>query len=107
MNMNKMEKLNKLFEDAAFAQELKEMQTLEEIQNLLAGKGIAMTTEELEEVAEKYGNANDTELSDDQMENVAGGGAVAIGLVAFGVATFAGFVKKQLNKSSKKSSKKR
>jgi len=110
MDTKKIEKLDELLKNEEFMMELKRMDTLEELRSALVAKGIDVAAEELEAIAEEYARQTGEgveELSEEQMENIAGGGAVAIGLFAFGVAQLAGLARKKLKSSSKKTTKKK
>ena len=83
-----MEKMNGLFTDKTFAEEMKNLTTAEELRAAIAARGV--------------------DLTDEQMENTNGGiGPVGIFLFSFGVATAAGLLKDWMgsNKKSKKSKK--
>lgn len=98
MDTRKMEKLNELFADAAFAEQVRTLDTAEELQALLAEKGIELTQEEFEamlEACEKLMGQADGELTDEQMEDVSGGvTAEAILLCAVAVACIAWLAKR-------------
>lgn len=102
-----MEKLNALFADETFAEEMKNLNTVDELRAVIASKGIELTEAELEELLEDcMKHADEEELTDEQMENTAGGiGPVGIFWGAIAVATLAGWAKDKLSKKSKKSKK--
>ena len=114
MDTKKIEKLNALMMDETFKMELKGMDTLEEIQNALAARDVEMSEEELQEIAEtcrKYAVKMDEELSDDQMENVAGGfdpftGLAIAGILILGGAALEAVCKIKTKKSASKTTKK-
>ena len=94
-----MEKMKKVFSDEAFVKALFEMETVTEMQQALSSKGIQMSDEEVagirdffdkvkrgeisREQLEKWSvQAENGELSEEMLEQVAGGWAV-VGLLAF------------------------
>ena len=96
-----MEKLTELLKDKAFAEEFFKQETAEDAQKFLASKGVDVTIDELNQLRDaivtRLDDSNGDELSDDQLENVAGGMAVATvagivagvaGATSFGVALF-------------------
>ncbi len=96
-----MEKLTELLKDKAFVEEFFKQETAEDAQKFLAPKGVDVTIDELNQlrdaVVARLDDSNGDELSDDQLDNVAGGIAVTTiaGIVAgiagattFGVALF-------------------
>ncbi len=69
----------KLEADPAFGKKLVELETAEEAQSFLKAEGLEFTVEELKSFAEavnKYGDS-DGELSEEALEGVAGGVALA------------------------------
>ena len=104
-----MEKMNGLFTDKTFAEEMKNLTTAEELRAAIAARGVDLTDEEFEELLQECAKyAGEEELTDEQMENTNGGiGPVGIFLFSFGVATAAGLLKDWMgsNKKSKKSKK--
>ena len=94
-----MEKMKKVFSDEAFVKALFEMETVTEMRQALSSKGIQMSDEEVagirdffdkvkrgeisREQLEKWSvQAENGELSEEMLEQVAGGWAV-VGLLAF------------------------
>ena len=75
------EKFTALLRDEAFVKELIEQETVEDAQKLFASKGVDITVEQINEIRNgviaRVGDDSE-ELSDDQLENVAGGFADAI-----------------------------
>lgn len=82
------EKMNTLFRNEAFVAEVKNVTTVEEMQKLMAKHGAAVSEDEIMEmcriIAEQM--QNDGELSEEALENVAGGvwGWVVVGVVSAG-----------------------
>lgn len=74
------EKLKELLKDESFVKELVDKETAEEAQALLASKGVNLTAEQLNEIRKGIAARIEggEELSDEQLENVAGGFADAI-----------------------------
>lgn len=88
--MNK-EKLNEVFSDQQFVESLLQLETPEQVQQILKEKGIDLTVEEIEQTRDflvRYANGqlseketatlkllqnSNGELSEDELENVSGG----------------------------------
>ena len=90
--MEKNQKLTKLFESEQFKEEASKIQTAEELQSLFAEHGVDLTMEEVIDlcaaIAAQMGEA---ELSEEDLENVAGGiGLVTVGLICLGVGCIGG-----------------
>lgn len=90
--MTKAEQINALFEKPEIQQQISGLTDPEEIRKVLAENGVELTAEEMNEVLLSIGEtvANlvpDSELSEDDLENVAGGFAMTISLGA-GAAVF-------------------
>ena len=72
------EKLRDLLNSEAFAKEVEGMKTAEDLQAALKQHGIEMTIDEIVELggqlAHQMGMGKDGELSEDDLENVSGGG---------------------------------
>lgn len=69
-----MEKLAELLKDEAVAKEFFSQPTAEDAQKFLASKGVEVTLDELNELRQAMVSEVDSdELSDDQLDNVAGG----------------------------------
>ena len=96
-----MEKLTELLKDKAFAEEFFKQETAEDAQKFLASKGVDVTIDELNQLRDaivaRLDDSNGDELSDDQLDNVAGGFAIAAaaaviaaaaGVTSAGVAIF-------------------
>lgn len=90
--MDNNQKLSKLFESEQFKEEASKIQTAEELQALFASHDVELTMDEViglcGAIAAQMGEA---ELSEDDLENVAGGiGLVTIGLIGLGAACIGG-----------------
>ena len=89
------ERIKEVFSDEAFVKELLSKETPEEVQAMLEDKDIEVSIAEivkLRELLEKKAKNPDAELSDEDLEDIAGGcGAVLIaGLMIVGVWAFVG-----------------
>ena len=83
------EKIKEVFSDEKFVKSLMELETPEEVQKALAEKDIDLSIDEIKKVAELLQKKAEGELSDANLENVAGGSIT--GLVVFmGICTGAG-----------------
>jgi hypothetical protein len=69
------EKLNELLKDEAVAKELVEQESIEDAQKFLAGKGVEVSVEEIEDLRKAVAVRAEggEELDDEQLEQVAGG----------------------------------
>lgn len=78
------QKIKEVFSDEAFVSSLLEMETVEDVQSAVAAKGIDLSARDIESIrAQLVNNDNGEELSEEDLENVAGGSIIAIiGLVA-------------------------
>lgn len=79
------ELLKKVLEDADFTQSLLDMETEEEVQAALKEKGVEISTEDIDAIKRALENQGEGELSEDELENVAGGSLTV--LAALGVAS--------------------
>lgn len=68
-----MERLEEVFEDDQFVEALLAMETPEEMQNALAEKGIEVSLEEIMQVRDLVSRFQGGELTEDELESVAGG----------------------------------
>ena len=88
MMTNLNETLNTLFRSEAFVAEAKRVTTIEEMQKLAAKYGVCLTEEEVVEMCRTIAEQlqADGELSEEALENVAGGvwGWVVVGVVSVG-----------------------
>ena len=85
----KIEKIKEVFADEQFVNELMEMDSVQEVQAALHEKGLDFSEEELNTIREtlvKMTENGDAELSDEELENVAGG---FLPLIAIAAATVA------------------
>ena len=86
------ERVREFFSDEVFVKELLEQESLEQVQELLAQRGYDVPMETIvnaDELIKKHmkGEINLEELSDDDLDNVAGGvaGAISIALGIIGI----------------------
>jgi predicted ribosomally synthesized peptide with nif11-like leader len=66
------EKIKELFTDEAFIASIAELETAEDVQKALSEKGLDLSIEEITAIQNALAS-NDGELSEDDLENVAGG----------------------------------
>ncbi|MBO6159500.1 MAG: hypothetical protein J6P72_09640 [Firmicutes bacterium] len=82
-----MERLNQLLEDKAFVEKMMSLDTKEEVKEIFNANGVDFTMEDVEDMAkelERVSEAGD-EISEDALEDVAGGFAITLaGVVAAG-----------------------
>ena len=81
----KMEKIKEVFADEQFVNELMEMDSVQEVQAALHEKGLDLSEQELNATREtliKMAENGDTELSDEELEKVAGGFVPVVAAVA-------------------------
>lgn len=75
----RVEKINELIKDESFGEEIKNAETVEDFQSAFKAHGVDLTIEEAEAVCARIaietGNADG--ISEDYLEKVSGGGAVA------------------------------
>lgn len=67
------EKLNTLLEDEVFLNKILNAENPEEVSALFADNGITLSVKEVEILRSRLESADNNELSEDQLENVAGG----------------------------------
>ena len=79
------EKIKEVFSDEEFVKSLVAMETPEEVQKALAEKGIDLSIDEIKAVAELLEKRANGELTDEDLENVAGGLGAITALVIYGV----------------------
>ena len=80
--MNTIDRLNKLFSDKAFLEANKDRVTLEEIHEAVVAVEPGITAEELDQYLLSVSEAltEQSELSADELDNVAGGAVVTLSL---------------------------
>lgn len=69
-----MENMKAAFADEAFVKDLFKLETAEEVQAALKEKSVELTEEELLTICSFFTKAKGGELSDEMLEQVAGGG---------------------------------
>lgn len=100
---NRVEKIRELLADPAFGEEIKDLQELEEFQAAFRRHGVEMTLQETDSVLLQAAASNGEDLTEEQLEQVAGGfavtGALLIGggiLLCYGVGWAVGrYIKKK------------
>lgn len=104
--MTDYNKISELFQSEAFQKEAESCKTMEDFHALFTAKGVEITLDEtidlISQIAEKKQQQDNGEISEEDLENVAGGlaltGAAAIaacvglGVVGIGVAAGAAYV---------------
>ncbi len=104
--MTREEMLKNLMADQEFVKAIAYMEEPEDVQKAFSDKGVEITLEEINAIAEAVMAGNSDELSDDQLDHVAGGAVIEIiTVVASGVALFAN-VMSEVNKERKAKGKK-
>ena len=84
------ERIKEVFSDEAYVQEFLAFETPEEAQASLEEKGIDMSIEELNQVADLLNRYSEGELSEEELADIAGGCALAVCItVATVIATVA------------------
>lgn len=76
------ELLKEVLSDADFAKSLIEMDTPEAVQSALKEKGIDLSLEDITAIQNILTNQSEGELSEDDLENVAGGSLTIMGAIA-------------------------
>lgn len=82
------ELLKEVLSDTDFAKSLAEMETPEEVQAALKEKGVDISLEDIAAIQNVLENQNEGELSEDDLENVAGGSLTV--MAALGIASIIG-----------------
>ena len=82
------ELLKEVLSDEAFAKSLIEMETHEDVQTALKEKGVDLSIEDIKAIQNLLVNQEDGELSEDDLENVAGGSLTI--MAALGIASIIG-----------------
>lgn len=70
------EKINALMEDEGFVESILQLETAEEVQKAFADKGVDLTVQDIEAIKDAVIAKTEGELSEDDLENVAGGADV-------------------------------
>jgi len=94
LTQEKINVLKPLLADPAFDAEIKNASTYEDFRKIFAIRGVEITEEELNELADSLPSQTEQELDDEDLDKVAGGGIAAglliiaggitIGIGAFG-----------------------
>lgn len=85
------EKLKSLMADEAFVNKLLEMETPEEVCAAFEKEGITVTADEVSKLKEKLESAGtEGELSEDTLEEVAGGSVLLITAIHYGIGALIG-----------------
>lgn len=71
------QKIKEVFSDQAFVESMLEMETAEDVQKALAEKGLDLSLAEIQSIKNSLENT-EGELSEESLENVAGGSITAI-----------------------------
>ncbi len=94
--MDNEELLKQALADKDFAESLINMETPEEVQAALNDKGISLSLEDISMIQQILENGTEGELSEDELENVAGGSLTvlaALGIASLVMACVGGTVK--------------
>lgn len=75
------QKIKEVFSDEAFVSSLLEMETVEDVQTAVAAKGIDLSAGDIEALRAQLANSGE-ELSEEDLENVAGGFVITAGVVS-------------------------
>ncbi len=73
LSPEKAQKLQEIFQDEEFNKTLFAMETSEEVQAALKERGLELTIDEIKAIAEAIKAAQEGELTEDNLEDVAGG----------------------------------
>lgn len=80
MDQKILDKFSEIANNEAYNDEAKGIKTPEEMQKFLASKGLEMSIDDIKTIAnayvEQYGCKQEEELSEEQLETVAGGGRI-------------------------------
>ena len=74
------EKIKEVFSNEKFVKSLMELNTPEEVQKALSEKDIDLSVDEIKKIAELLQKKANGELTDEDLENVAGG-SISLGIV--------------------------
>ncbi len=94
MTNERINQLKPLLESEQFAEEIKDMTTVEELKTAFARHGVIITEDELNELGNEFNAAltdKEEELSEKDLSNVAGGSFLA-GLLIYGGAVAVSYV---------------
>ena len=95
MTNEMMDRVKALMEDDSFDKEIENLETAEELQKALEARGVEITVQEVEEICVGITSKKGTELGEDDLDNVSGGGILlGCALIAAGwaVSYGAGYV---------------
>ena len=95
--------IKEIFSDEAFLKSLSEMETAEEVQAALKEKGLDLSIDDILKIQKTLTSQENGELSEDEMENVAGGFAISATVMAIlgvcgATASVGGFVNTVTNR---------
>ncbi len=74
--------IKEVFSDKAFVETLLGMETAEEVQAALKEKKLELSIEDIEKIQKSLTAQENSELSEEEMESVAGGFAITAGVVS-------------------------
>lgn len=74
--------IKEVFSDKDFVESLLGLETAEEVQAALKGKNLDLSIEDIEGIQKALTAQENNELSEEEMENVAGGFAITAGVVS-------------------------
>lgn len=77
-------RIKELLADESFGEEIKDIETIEDMQAVFARHGVEMTLEEVKSVMVQAAVASGAELDEELLEDVAGGGILAGALMIGG-----------------------
>lgn len=76
--MNNPELLKKVLSDTSYVQELISLDSAEAVRDSLSEKGIELSCEEITKIQETLLNNTDSELDENDLEDVSGGSVLAV-----------------------------
>lgn len=87
-DQERITKLKEAFADQEFAKKMLEMETAEEVQQALKGKGVDLSAKEIQEIQKQIIRQAETgeELEKEQLKNVAGGFVVTAAMATMAAA---------------------
>jgi predicted ribosomally synthesized peptide with nif11-like leader len=74
--------IKEVFSDKEFVESLLGLETPEEVQTALKGKDLDLSIEDIENIQKALTAQENSELSEEEMENVAGGFAITAGIIS-------------------------